>query len=303
MICFRPRIVLTACIVFFYAATPLASAPSVSDPLAAGFETPPDSAKVRAYWWWLNGNATEESITRDLEGMRAKGFGGAILCDAGGAEQRDNAQVPHGPTFFTPEWRALYRHALHEADRLGLELSLNIQSGWNVGGPVVQPADATKQLVWSEISVRGSKSFSAKLPEPSHTESYYRDFVVLAFPDRSAEKPAHASIQNLAEKAVLKSLHFSAPDTSLLLKDIPATPGEEDFAATQVVNLTTKMTADGTLQWEIPSGAWTIQRFGYTVGGHGMVSTSSEGWQGYAVDVLDQGAFRRYWDAIVEPLI
>ena len=27
------------------------------------------------------------------------------------------------------EWRALYHHALREADRLGLEISLNIQSG------------------------------------------------------------------------------------------------------------------------------------------------------------------------------
>ena len=44
-------------------------------------------------------------------------------------------------------------------------------------------------------------------------------------------------------------------------------------------------------------------RFGATVGDHARVSTSSDGWDGYALDVLDVGAFKRYWDAVVEPLI
>src|SRR5512143_892363 len=78
------------------------------DELASGFANPPNSARLRAYWWWLNGNVTKAAITRDLEEMKAKGFGGALICDAGGAEQDGNDRVPHGPTFFTPEWRELY---------------------------------------------------------------------------------------------------------------------------------------------------------------------------------------------------
>ena len=106
------------------------------------FVNPPPEARVRAYWWWLNGNVTKASITRDLEEMAAKGFGGALICDAGGAQQDGNEPVPHGPTFFSDQWRELYRHALREADRLGLEMSLNIQSGWNLGGPMVSADDA-----------------------------------------------------------------------------------------------------------------------------------------------------------------
>jgi len=36
-----------------------------------------------AYWWWLNSMATKESITRDLEQMKAKGYGGASIVDGG----------------------------------------------------------------------------------------------------------------------------------------------------------------------------------------------------------------------------
>ena len=74
-----------------------------ADALREGFVDPPPEARLRAYWWWLNGNVTRKAITRDLEEMKAKGFGGALICDVGGAEQRGNAQVTHGPTFFTPE--------------------------------------------------------------------------------------------------------------------------------------------------------------------------------------------------------
>lgn len=281
-------------------ATPALSDP---DPLAAGFAAPPDEAKLRAYWWWLNGNVTAQSITRDLEEMRAKGFGGALICDAGGAEQFGNGTVPHGPTFFTPEWRALYRHTLREAARLGLEMSLNIQSGWNVGGPMVPAADASKQLVWSETTVHGPSVFDGELAEPKHADPFFRDEAVVAFPARAANRPAARPLQNLAEKALLKNLHFSAPNTSVLVQEEPDEPGEQDFAANQVINLTASFSRDGRLAWQVPAGEWIVVRFGYTVAGHGMVSTSSEGWKGYAIDVLDHEAFRRYWDAVVEPLI
>lgn len=154
-----------------------------------GFATPPPEARVRAYWWWLNGNVTKAAITRDLEEMAAKGFGGALICDAGGAEQDGNDQVPHGPDFFSPEWRELYKHALREADRLGLEMSLNIQSGWNLGGPMVPAEQAPKKLVWSETRVTGPARIERQLPLPQHRPELYRDVAVVAYPLKQDAAP------------------------------------------------------------------------------------------------------------------
>ena len=53
----------------------------VAAPLESGFANPPPEARLRAYWWWLNGNVTKAAITRDLEEMAAKGFGGAAEGD------------------------------------------------------------------------------------------------------------------------------------------------------------------------------------------------------------------------------
>jgi hypothetical protein len=279
------------------------AAPSGQAALEKSWANPPASARLRAYWWWLNGNVTKAAITRDLEEMKAKGFGGAVILDAGGAEQDGNDRVPHGPAFFSPEWRELYKHALREANRLGLEMSLNIQSGWNLGGPMVKAEDAAKKLAWSEARVTGPTDFDQALPAPKSRDNFYRDLFVVAYRIRP-EQAAHRPIQNWEEKAMYRTLQpFSAPDTTPLFREFPATPGEEDTRATEVVDLTSKLGTNGVLRWQAPAGTWEILRFGCTIGDHSRVSTSSDGWQGYALDVLDAGTFRRYWNAVVEPLI
>jgi len=154
---------------------------SAVDRLAEGFAHPPRDAQLRAYWWWLNGAVNAEAITRDLEEMKSKGFGGALVCDADGSGQDGNQRAPHGPTFFSPEWRKLFKHTLCEADRLGLEMSLNIQSGWNLGGPMITPQQAPKKLVWSEARAGGPAKLQQKLIEPGSRESYYRDLFVVAY--------------------------------------------------------------------------------------------------------------------------
>jgi len=277
------------------------AAPSALD---QDWNNPPASARLRAYWWWLNGNVTPESITRDLEQMKAKGFGGALICDADGASQEGNDKVPHGPTFFTPAWRELYKHALREACRLGLEMSLNIQSGWNLGGPMVQAGDAPKKLTWSEIRLTGATNFSGKLPLPSSRENFYRDLFVVAYQVPTNLPPGRKPLQNQREKALLTALRpFSAPSSAPLFQEFRATPGEEDVDAANVIDLTKNLSPDGTLNWNAPAGDWQILRFGCTLNDHCLVSTCSEGWDGYAIDPFDAGAFTNYWNTVVEPLI
>lgn len=276
-----------------------------------GWQNPPIDSRLRAYWWWLNGNVTRESITRDLEAMKAKGFGGAVLIDANGANQWGNAPVPHGPTFFSPQWRDLYRYTLTEANRLGLKIDLNIQSGWNLGGPMVTADDAAKQIIWSALEVKGPVEFRAVLPQPKDRDGYYRDSYVVAYQMPPRSTPPR-SLENWQEKALLKSLTpFSAPDSSPLFQEYPATPGEEDTHTGEILDLTSRLDTNGRLVWNVPAGDWQIFRFGYTVGDHAYVSTASDGWQrmpgaahdSYALDVYDARAFQNYWNAVVEPLI
>src|SRR5580698_11292117 len=86
------------------------------DSLEAGFKAPPDSARPQTWWHWMNGNVTKEGITADLEAMKQIGLGGAEIFNA-------DCGIPPGPVRFnSPEWHEMFTHAVHEADRLGLQI-------------------------------------------------------------------------------------------------------------------------------------------------------------------------------------
>ncbi len=151
---------------------------SAQDDLAKGFAQPPNEAKPWVYWWWLNGAASKEGITRDFEEMRRQGIAGALLFDAGAA----GADAPRGPFFMSAEWRELFKHAVREASRCGLVLSVNLCSGWDAGGPWVTPEHAAKKLVMAQTVVKGPGRVSVTLPKPETVQGYYRDLAVLASP-------------------------------------------------------------------------------------------------------------------------
>lgn len=272
------------------------------------FRTPPPQARLRCYWWWLNGNTTEATITRDLTEMSRKGYAGALLVDANGSDQNGNALTPAGPTFGSPAWVKLYVHALQVAASLHLEITLNITSGWNLGGPDVQPADASKLLTWTQTVV-DAKGFHGQLPAPAEKNGFYREIAVLAYPlAHGADLAGHGSdhrtpISDLAIKSAAVEMSFSMPHTEQLLTEPEPVPGEADAQLAQVMNLSTQTSADGRLDWTPPSpGAWEILRIGYTDSG-ARVSTASGTWQGLAIDYLDRHAFDTYWDHTVSPLL
>lgn len=271
------------------------------DTLANHFKNPPQQYGIRCWWWWLNGNVTKETITRDLEEMKAKGFSGACIFDAGGQNQQGNSDVPEGPMFGTPEWRDLFVHAVHEANRLGLVLSLSIQSGWNLGGPDVTPEEATKHLTWSEITVKGPSKDFPFLPQPKTRDNFYKDIAVIAFPKRNKPDNVHP-IRDLELKAAFREGDRSGFGTEKLLEDFEPTPNEHDALIKDIVIVKEKPEASGKLSWKVPAGEWTIIRFGYTTSG-AEVSTSSGKWQGRVIDYMSEKYFNRYWDTHVEPLL
>jgi hypothetical protein len=143
--------------------------------LKAGFQNVPDEYKLRNWWLWMKGIATKKSITQDLEAMKTNGFGGAVITDNGAPFG------PVGPTFMSREWKELFAHAVKEADRLGIELSLNIQSGMgDPGNPNIQPDNGMKKIVFSEMKVIGPGKIKERLPVPT-SQIYYKDIVVQAF--------------------------------------------------------------------------------------------------------------------------
>ena len=161
------------------------------DRLERDFHQPPPSTWSWAYWWWLDGAASREGITADLEAMKQQGISGALLFDAGVG----GPKAPKGPVFMSEAWRALFRHALREADRFKIELGVNLCSGWDAGGTWITPELAAKKLVWSQTIVEGPGEKVLVMGTPPVTADFYRDIAVLALPLRGSESNQIANLE------------------------------------------------------------------------------------------------------------
>ncbi|MFC2097851.1 glycosyl hydrolase, partial [Bacteroidota bacterium] len=268
--------------------------------LKENFKNPDANSGPRCWWWWLNSNVTKEAITRDLEAMHDKGFSGAMIFDAGTElNWGKDLMPPNGPMFSGPEWQELYLHALEEAERLGLEIGLSIQSGWNLGGPGVSLDDKAKQITWSEIRIEGSAGIDQKLPVPKSNYNYYRDICLFAYPTKQIEREP---ISNLTAKTGARELGGSAPDCRFLLNDNLSVEGEQDALLSDIIDITDKLDKNGILKWDVPAGKWTVLRIGYTPT-LAHVKTSSDNWKGHVIDYLSKDVFNRYWDEVVDPLM
>lgn len=144
-----------------------------ADRLAQGFQDPPNSARPRVWWHWMNGNISKEGIRKDIEWMARVGIGGLQNFDAAlHAPQLVGERL----VYMTPEWKDAFHYAAEQAAKHDLELAIAGSPGWSeTGGPWVKPVDGMKKLVWSELVIPGGEPFSGKLPAIPETTGTFQN--------------------------------------------------------------------------------------------------------------------------------
>jgi len=284
------------------------------DALIAGFQSPPDSARPGVYWYFMDGNLSREGMTADLESMKEAGIGNLIFLEV-------NVGVPRGPVEFMSEaWQEMFRHAVREAERLGIEITLGSGPGWTgSGGPWVKPQQSMQHLVASAVEVAGPVKFDAVLPPPNprppyfgnggmspemlqDREVFYADAAVLAFPTPKAA----AFITDIDEKALYIREPFSSKPG---VRPYIDSPGSFDCLSpnavikpSDIVNLTKFLQPDGRLTWDVPAGNWTILRFGRRNTGANTRPAPMPGL-GFECDKFDPAALDAHFEAYFGKLL
>jgi hypothetical protein len=265
----------------------VAASQDVVGKLRKSFLQPPPSAHPHTWWHWVNDNVTKEGITADLEALAKAGVGGVQIFHV-------DVGVPSGPVkYYSPQWFALFRHAVREAARLGLEVCIHNCAGWSSsGGPWVKPEHAMQIVVTSQVRVKGPTKFEGKLPQPETRAGYYRDIAVLAFPTPKGE----LRIENLRAKAAYNRANNIVP-----ARDRPVPP-ESVIKRASIINLTDRLQPDGMLVWDVPEGDWTILRVGHTPTGKDNHPATPEG-RGLEVDKMSREALDAFWQNAIAPLL
>jgi hypothetical protein len=254
--------------------------------LEGNFLHPPASARPWVYWFWLNGNISSNGITADLEAMQRVGIGGVLIMEVDQGAPKGPADFGKGP------WRGLFQHMLAEAHRLGLEVNMNNDAGWcGSGGPWITPELAMQRLVWTETNLIGPLHFHGFLAQPKAFSNYFGDITLLAFPT-----PANpARIEDIDGKSALtpKQLPVTGTFSSL--------PSDRVIARDKIVELRFRM-ADGSLDWDVPEGKWTVLRLGHTTTGKDNHPAPEPG-RGLESDKLSKAATQLMFNELMGKII
>ncbi|MBQ6762165.1 MAG: hypothetical protein IJP49_05380 [Bacteroidales bacterium] len=162
--------------------------------LYEGFADPPQEARPRVWWHWMDGNVSMDGIRKDIDWMERAGIGGFHQFDAGGIGVRPivDELVPYG----SPDWRAALGYAMDLADAKGMETAIASAPGWSsTGGPWVKPENAMKKLTWRTMDVSGPSIQILRLPPHFQTPGKYQNL-----PENSDVSPWFEHIATLAVK-------------------------------------------------------------------------------------------------------
>lgn len=189
------------------------------------FKNPPDEARPRVWWHWMNGNITKEGIREDLEWMHSIGIRGVHNFDA---NLFTPEVVDHPLVFMTEEWKDAFRFATDLTDSLGFELTIAGSPGWSVtGGPWVEAADAMKKYVWTETRIEGGRTFHGKLARPSDVPGSFQN---VTSAENEGFTPSHGEIPHYYKDALVIACKLPETDKTLAELDPTVRSSGGDFS-------------------------------------------------------------------------
>jgi hypothetical protein len=254
-------------------------------PVLAGAAAPAGWPEIRpenrpwSRWWWFGSIADSTSLRVELKRYAEAGLGGLELTPIYGVR----GEEPRFAPYLSAAWLDRLEATLTEARPLGLGIDLATGTGWPFGGPWLSPADAAHHLAHRRFVVRAG----ATLDEPVTLS----ETPVLRFagprrvPLGALRQPltANTDLQDLA----LDQVRWPGPLALVTLMGFPAQG--------PAVDLTSRVAADGRLDWRAPvnHGEWTL--YALFTGLHGkLVERAAPGGEGYALDHLSANALHHY---------
>ncbi|MGN1216310.1 MAG: glycosyl hydrolase [Candidatus Cryptobacteroides sp.] len=219
--------------------------PDAARSLEEGFLTPPDDAKPRVWWHWMNGNVTMEGAMADIDWMHRVGVGGFHVFDAGLTTPQI---VDHRVAYMSDEWKEIFEACIRKADSYGMETAVAGSPGWSeTGGPWVEPQHAMKKLVWSETETVGGVEYDDILPHPPVCSGSFQDVPVA---ESTGEIPEYY------EDVAVVAFRVAAPSPSGLSPELTFSGGK--FTLEQLTN--GRMTDVSILPYN-PDGTWIQYEF------------------------------------------
>jgi hypothetical protein len=262
------KLILTGCYLFISVLVvyPQAKWPAITQ-----------TTKPWTRWWWQGSAVNKTDLTYNMQLYQQAGLGGMEITPIYGVKGAEQQFIP----FLSPQWVNMLEYTLQEAKRLNLGIDMATGTGWPFGGPWVTPADACKNISLKTYTLKQGEQLIEKIafiqqPLVRTVSGKPVDIKTLSYPI--------ATNKNLQEYA-FDQVRYEMP---LPLTLLMAYDGKGNS-----IDLTGKVTKDGSLAWTAPAGNWTL--YALFQGWHGkMVERAAPGGEGDAIDHFSLPALQRY---------
>ncbi|MEX2028737.1 MAG: glycosyl hydrolase [Candidatus Curtissbacteria bacterium] len=232
--------------------------------LEEGFINPATENRPLALWPWLNGFVDTTKLVYELEQMKDKGMRGAVIWDIGALADPDK-MIPEGPPFLDDQSLEYISLAIKTAGKLGLDLGMVASSSWNAGGPWVDAAEASMQLLSTSQVVEGPGLRRMIIKEPENSLS---------------KMNRHSLITSMA-------VPYSA---AKIIGEIEQAILLDDFTSQEKY-----------IEWKVPKGKWEILSFYMSNTGQNLVVPSPNS-NGLIIDHLSEKATKDHFDSMLVKL-
>ncbi len=232
------------------------ASPKPKNDLESHFTNPPENAKPGVLWMWMGSNLSKTGITKDLEALKKAGFNRTTMFSLADVCTPWAGEIGKSPTpeiiSWTEPWWKLVRHAAEESKRLNMDFGMfNGPSYETSGGVWITPELSMQELCWSQSEVilgNGTRKLTLNRPQVD--------------PHSNMPFPVFNPETGIVEKPIIEARKTYYKDIAVL-----ALPADGIVKKEDIINLTSKMSPDGKLTCDLPSGNWKIYRFGHTTMG------------------------------------
>lgn len=246
-------------------------------------------------WWWQGNALTKEGITAEMEAYKKAGIGGLEITPIYGVFGYEDKFVD----FLSPKWMELLIHTLKEGERLDMGIDMATGTGWPFGGPWINDRDACKNLNYKIYEVKGGKRISEKIEftQKSFLRAIGNSVSPEALPPGKETvylNPNNITINQLVEPlGTNKNLQRLALEQVKFEKRLKLITLTAYSTKGKTLDITTNVSADGTLQWVAPEGHWKL--YALFEGFHGkMVERAGPGGEGNVIDHFSTDALKFY---------
>ena len=256
-------------------------------------------------WWWQGSAVERRSLSAQLQALAAAGIGGVEITPIYGVRGAEDRFIP----YLSPRWMAMLDYTLREAARLKLGVDMATGTGWPFGGPWVGDDTAPRSLVHKTWTLTGGERLTepvtlrqTPLVRAIGNQIHIVNEGAPGDPPRGAAtqapviRPEARAIQigDLVEPvSANRNLQALALEQVKYPRDLPLTLLMAYSDAGDALDLTSRVQADGSLDWMAPSGRWSL--YAIFAGWHGkLVERAAPGGEGNVIDHFSADAIGKY---------